>query len=386
MPTPDSALSAAETARSATLSLLRRWVEQDSYTESVADVNRMGALLREAFALPELLLEVEPGKSFGDHLCFRTRAWDDHPEERLLLIGHHDTVFPPGTFCGWHEDGERIRGPGVLDMKGGIATVHAALSALSATRSLAALPLAFVSVADEEVGSPDSRAFTRRWAEAARAALVFEAGRPTDAVITARKGTGSLRAIVHGKAAHAGNHHADGVNAIAALASFIQAAQALTNYEAGVTVNVGVISGGTSKNTVPDRAECTLDFRMARRADGERVVEELRAAARRIEAETSARFVLEGGIRRPPLERTEASVALYEKYATHAKAEGLAAPESPLLGGGSDANDVGALGVPVIDGLGPRGRGFHTHDEHIEAPTLLSRSRALIRFLAEWPR
>jgi len=135
---------------------------------------------------------------------------------------------------------------------------------------------------------------------------------------------------------------------------------------------------------VPESAECVLDFRMLRRTDGERVVADLQAVAQRIGAETGARFELEGGVRRPPLERSEGSLALYRQYAAHARAEGLGDGESPLLGGGSDANDVAALGVPVIDGLGPRGRGFHTHDEYIEAPTLARRTAALIRFLSAW--
>lgn len=380
-----TALAFADRHGAATLALLRRWVEQDSYTAAVDDVNAMGALLREAFALPELRCESRPGRGFGDHLCFRTRAWDERPSERVLLVGHHDTVFPPGTFQGWHEDGERVRGPGVLDMKGGIASVHAALSALSAVGALAALPVAFISVADEEVGSPDSRPFTAEWAKGAKAALVFEAGRPTDAIITQRKGTGILKVTVHGKAAHAGNAHADGVNAIWALARFVDAAQSLTDYDQGVTVNVGTIAGGTSKNTVPERAECVLDLRMVRLADGERAMAELAAAAARIGGELGARFELDGGIRRPPLERSDGSAELCRRYAACARAEGLGDGESPLLGGGSDANDVAQQGVPVIDGLGPRGRGFHTHDEHIETPTLLARTRALIRFLQDFP-
>ena len=269
-------------------------------------------------------------------------------------------------------------------MKGGIATVHAALSALSASGVLAEIPLAFVCVSDEEVGSPDSRPFTAEWAQGARAALVFEAGRPTDAIITARKGTGSVTARAHGKAAHAGNAHAEGTNAIWALARFVDAAQSLTDYERGVTVNVGTITGGSSKNTVPDHAECVLDFRIVQRADGGRVMTELGAAAEKIARGSGARIELEGGVRRPPLERSDASVALYRRYAACAAAETLGDIESPLLGGGSDANDVAALGVPVIDGLGPRGRGFHTHDEQIEMPTVLLRTRALIRFLCAW--
>jgi glutamate carboxypeptidase len=380
----ERALAFADAHAHEALALLRRWVEQDSFTGSADDVNAMGALLREAFALPALEVERRPSASFGEHLCFRTRAWDAEPDRRVLLVGHHDTVFPPGTFSGWREDGELAHGPGTLDMKGGIATVHGALSALASVGALDTLPLAFVSVADEEVGSPDSRPFTAQWARGARAALVFEAGRATDAIITARKGTGSVTARATGKAAHAGNAHADGVNAIWALSRFVDAAQSLTDYDAGITVNVGTISGGTSKNTVPASAECVLDFRVVRARDGARVMSALERLAREVASGLGARLELEGGVRRPPLERTEASAALAARYGEAARQEGLGGDESPLIGGGSDANDVASLGVPAIDGLGPRGHGFHTHDEHIQIGTLRTRTRALIRFLSSW--
>lgn len=275
-----------------------------------------------------------------------------------------------------------MRGPGVLDMKGGIATVHAALSALSAAGHLAAIPLAFVSVADEEVGSPDSRPFTAECGHGAPAPPSKRVAPPTPSSRLARARAASPRAL-HGKAAHAGNAHADGINAIWALARFVDAAQALTDYGRGVTVNVGTISGGTSKNTVPDRAECVLDFRMVARADGERVMTQLEAASTRIARDTGARIELDGGIRRPPLEPSEGSGALYRRYAACAAAEGLGDGESPSRrrlgcqrrGGPRRAGDRRAGA--------PGGRGFHTHDEHIELPTLLARTRALIRFLAQ---
>lgn len=366
------------------LSLLRSWVEQSSYTADRDDVDAMGELLAHAFALPGLELQRQPSQKFGTHLVWRTPAWESAADRRLLLVGHHDTVFPKGSFAGWVVEGERVRGPGVLDMKGGIATVHAACSALAEVGELAAVPLAFVCVADEEVGSPESRAFTRELARSAQAALVFEAGRPTDAIITERKGTGSVEVVATGRAAHAGNAHREGINAIWALARFIEAAQRLTDYERGVTLNVGLVQGGTSKNTVPERATCTLDFRMVHLADGDWLMLELARAAGRIQDELGAKLELDGGVRRPALEASEGSRRLAERYAECARAEGLGCEMSPLLGGGSDANDVGAVGVPVIDGLGPRGRGFHTHDEYIEIPTLAQRSGALIRFLHSW--
>jgi glutamate carboxypeptidase len=193
-----------------------------------------------------------------------------------------------------------------------------------------------------------------------------------------------VSARAEGRAAHAGNFHRDGVNAVWALARFVDAAQALTDYERGVTVNVGVFHGGSSKNTVPDHAELELDFRMERAEDGPRLMRALGELAESIGKEMGASITLSGGVRRPPLVQTTASESLFERYALAARAEGLSAVLSPLLGGGSDANDVAALGVPVIDGLGPRGRGFHTRDEHIETDTLPRRAAALVRFLLAW--
>lgn len=362
--------------------LLRTWVETNSHTGVPENVNAMGELLKQAFALPELVSSVQVGRDFGDHLAWHTPEAASAP--RVVLVGHHDTVFPPGSFEGWHEDGDLIRGPGVLDMKGGIAVVWCALGALSDVGLLARTRLVLLSVGDEEVGSPDSRPFTARWARGAEAGLVFEAGRPTDAIITRRKGTGAVTVRVTGRASHAGNAHQDGVSAIRALARFVDAVERLTDYSRGITVNVGTFTGGTSKNTVPEHAECELDFRMVHADDGPRVMAALEAEARALEAETGARFELTGGVRRPPLERSEGSLRLYERYAEHARAAGLGAEESPLLGGGSDANDIGSLGVAVIDGLGPRGRGFHTRDEHIVAASLEPRAAALTRLLLDF--
>jgi len=375
------ALTAAQRRGEEALPLLRRLVEINSFTANVAGVDAVGAVLAEAFTLPGLALTRHDAAGFGQHLVWRTPAWDARPDARTILIGHHDTVFPQGTFEVWDHQGDRLRGPGVLDMKGGLVVIRIALAALADAGGLADLPLAVVSVADEEVGSPDSRVLLEDVARGARAALVFEAGRMTDAVVTQRKGTGKITARVTGKAAHAGNDLANGINAIWALARFIDAAQRAADLERGVTLNVGLVSGGTSANTVPEKAECVIDFRFVRGDDGHALVTTLDHVAREIADDTGARFVLEGGVRRAALERSDASTALMARYAACARAEGLGADECPLIGGGSDANTVSAIGVPAIDGLGPRGKGFHTHDEHIEVPTLQLRVQALVRFL-----
>jgi glutamate carboxypeptidase len=272
----------------------------------------------------------------------------------------------------------------VLDMKGGLVVVAWALKALAQTGILSSLPgIRVVIVADEEVGSPEGKAIIQSAVQGARGALVFEAGRKGDLVITRRKGTGAVTFVAHGKAAHAGNAHKEGVNALWALAKLVDRAQGLTDYSRGVTLNVGKITGGTSKNTVPDRAEALVDFRFETRADGEALIASLqRMAVECAEAVPGSHLEVQGGIARLPLERTDESVRLMEAYGACARKSGLAAGEAPLIGGGSDASSTAAIGIASIDGLGPRGIGFHTHDEQIEVATLVLKAQALARFLA----
>jgi glutamate carboxypeptidase len=247
------------------------------------------------------------------------------------------------------------------------------------------LPLVVVSVSDEEVGSVDSRPHLEAAARGAACALVFESGRVNDAIVTRRRGVGSARLVATGKAAHAGNAHKDGINAIWAVARFVDAAQRLTEYARGLTVNVGQVAGGTSKNTVPEHAHCALDLRFETVADAERLMAGLRAAVADAEAAVpGVRLVLEGGPNRLPMERTPASGALYEEYAACARAAGLGAGEMGIVGGGSDANTLAALGVPAIDALGPRGAGFHTTSEYVELESFRPKAEALVRFL--WGR
>lgn len=375
----DRALASVRARGEEMISLTRRWVEVNSYTANVDGVNQVGAMLREAFALPSLALTTIKAEGFGDHLVWRTPA---ATSGAILLVGHHDTVFPPGHFEGWREDGPRAVGPGALDMKGGLAVIRTALAALDEVGALASLPIIAISVSDEEVGSPTSAAHLRELARGAACALVFESGRANDMIITRRKGVGAMTVTAHGKAAHAGNNHKDGANAIWALAKFVDAAQQLTDYARGVTVNVGQFTGGTSKNTVPEKAECMLDLRYETVADAEGLVASLRTAADVVTAASSGvRIEVSGGANRLPLERTPMSASLRDEYGACARASGLGDGEAPLLGGGSDANTVAPLGVPAIDGLGPRGAGFHTSTEYVELATFVPKAEALVRFL-----
>jgi glutamate carboxypeptidase len=358
-------------------------VDQNSFTENPEGGRKVGAMLRSVFAMEGLEVHVRPSERFADHLVFRSRSQLPN-KGAVALVGHLDTVFPPGSFEGYRRDGELARGPGVLDMKGGLVVVAFALKALAVTGGLDAIvPVRLVIVGDEEVGSPEGQGVIAAAVSGSSAALVFEAGRKADAIITRRKGTGGMTAVAHGRAAHAGNAHKEGANAIWAVARFIDGVQKLTDYDRGITVNVGRISGGQSKNTVPDQAEAQLDLRFCSRADGERLVGAVRGVADQAsEAVPGTRIELRGGVAREPLERTDGSAALMQAYAACAKAHGLGGDEAPLIGGGSDASTTSGIGIASIDGMGPRGTGFHTKDELIEVASLVPKAQALARFLA----
>ncbi|UQA61971.1 M20 family metallopeptidase [Polyangium aurulentum] len=368
----------------AALELLEALVEVNSYTHNRAGGTVVGDMLAAELGSIEGMASVRaaPSERFAPHWIASTAAADGSPEGCIAIVGHLDTVFPPGSFEGFRREGPIAHGPGVLDMKGGLVVVLEALCALGREGVLAEIPVRVVIVSDEEIGSPEGRLVIERELAGASAALVFEAGRAHDAVITARKGTGSARVVAKGRAAHAGNAHADGANAIWALCRFVERAQGLTDYARGVTVNVGTISGGQGKNTVPDHAEALLDFRYERREDGEGVLEALARASEETAASVrGTSVVVEGDMGRLPLERLPASVELYREYAACAREAGLGDGEAPLVGGGSDASSTAALGIPSIDGLGPRGTGFHTRDERIEIATLVPKAEALARFL-----
>lgn len=382
---------------------LRQLVDQPSHTEAKDDVEAAARILDEKAAQLGLRVDVtsDPDGRYADHRVYRSPATG--PDDRsLALIGHVDTVFPrrmgflelrrddgpqgPGT-------GDVIRGPGVLDMKSGLSSILFALQALRRVDAdaYARLRIRFVCVSDEEVGSPSSRSLFEALAPRLTGALVFEAGRHEDRVVTCRKGSARFEFVVEGRAAHAGNQHAEGINAIAVLARLVLKAEAITDYERGVTVNVGIIEGGTAKNTVPDHARCVIDSRFLTVADAHDVVARMEALAadpfgdepdvppRLREAKVS----LLGGIARPPMEVIEGTQDLRRRYEGYAAAAGLRVGEAPLQGGGSDANLLAAHGVPCIDGLGPHGKLFHNPGEWSSLDSLRRRTQALACLLAD---
>ncbi len=378
-------------------------VDQPSHTYAREDVEDAARLV-EAFAT-DLGLSVtrhpDPEGRFADHRVYASPAATQHARA-LLLVGHVDTVFPRSMGFltlrrGEGDEADKVFGPGVLDMKSGISAMFFALRAAARVHPglLAELPVRVLCNTDEEVGSPSSAALIRQLAPRTSRALVFEGGRVEDRIITRRKGGASLTLEVFGKSAHAGNDHAAGVSAIHALALLVPRIEALTDYARGRTVNVGIIEGGTAKNTVPDRARCIIDARFERAEDARFVIDALQEMVREPfagqpdvpEKLHGVRLELSGGVTRPPMEATDATQALRRDYEACAAPVGLGVGEAPLQGGGSDANLLAAEGVPVIDGLGPYGQYFHNPREWSSLSSLRARTQALARFLVdEWLR
>ncbi len=378
MPTPlEAALAWLSGQRPAMKALLARLVAQNSFTRNAAGVNAVVDLVAAELSRAGLSLERIPGIRFGDHLYFGSRAGGSP----AFLVGHTDTVFAPGTFEGWREEGDLGRGPGAFDMKGGVVVALFALEALSRAGLLDRIPVRGLFVSDEEVGSPESQPLTRERAAGSACALGLESGRPGDLVVTRRKGLAALEVVARGVAAHAGNEPEKGRNAIWALARFVDRVQGLTDPGRGLTVNVGRIEGGTTRNTVPAVARCEVDLRFLTVKDGDLLQERIARATTEAAIDGTRLDVARVSFR-PPLERTAASAALAAEYGACQAECGLGSGEAPLAGGGSDASTTGAAGVPSVDGLGPRGAGFHTSDEQVDLGSLVPKAAALVRFLA----
>jgi len=349
-----------------TLELLRELVEIESptYSPGVRDVaERVGREL-DALGAAVSLLD-------GNHLSAELAG----AGPRLLLIGHTDTVWPVGTLASmpFRVDGDRAYGPGIYDMKSCLVVLLEAIRLAGDGRR----PLRVFLTAGEEMGSPTGRAHLEAAPDGVAAALVVEPTTPNGNLKTARKGLGRFRLTITGRPAHAGTSRSEGVSAIEELAHQILALHALNDHERGISVNVGVVGGGTSENVVAAEAEAKIDVRIARAEDRERIE---RALAGPQPANAGAKLDVGGGCTRPPLERSEGGAALFEQARAHGRELGLDLQESSS-GGGSDGNIVGARGVPVLDGLGVEGGGAHAPDEHVLLDSLPVRAELLARLL-----
>lgn len=348
----------------------------ESPSDDKAAVDRCGAELAARLAAVGARVERLPQNARGDHL----RATVGDRGRQVMLLGHFDTVWPIGSIdrMPLRQDDGRLYGPGVFDMKAGISVAMLAVRALREIASAAAMPrVVMLWTTDEEVGSATSRVSIEDEARRSQAVLVLEPSLPGGAAKTSRKGCGDFELTVHGIAAHAGIDPGKGANAIHELALQIAAIHRLQDLERGISVNVGLVSGGSRTNVVPERARASIDVRARSMKDAAEVEASLRA----LRAQTpGTRLELEGGFSRPPLERGEHVRSLFQTARNVARELGVDLTEGGT-GGGSDGNFTAALGVPTLDGLGPRGDGAHAVHEHVDVNDLPWRAAFLARLL-----
>ena len=359
---------------------IRQLVEIESPSENKQAVNQLVALLAGRFEKIGGHAKLHRAQDFGDHLQV------DFPgpgkQKPVLLLGHTDTVYPMGTLstmpCRVAE--ERLWGPGALDMKSGIALMLHALEGLRTRHGGDSLPrpVTVLLVSDEEVGSESSRRITESLAAKSSAVLVLEpAYGMKGALKTARKGVGEYTIKVTGKAAHSGLDFDKGESAIVELAQQITALSKLVDLKRGLTLNVGLVSGGTRTNVIPAEASASLDVRVGRMKDAAMIDRQLKALK---PFNRKCRLEITGGVNRPPMERSAGIASLYSQASGIAKFLGWKLEEASV-GGGSDGNFTAGLGIPTLDGLGGVGEGAHASHESIMISELPRRAALLAQLI-----
>ena len=374
------ALSDFKAREEALVSTLKRLVESESPSNDKEAVDRMGRLVAELAGQLGAEVKIEAQASCGDHILARWEGSETRPG--FLILCHMDTVHPIGTLsenpCIEREG--KLFGPGSLDMKAGSAILLETMRALRENKLSPVRPVTALFTSDEEIGSDSSRPLIEKLARESGLTLVLESALAGGALKTWRKGVGDFEVIVHGKAAHAGADHAQGRNAIEELAHQVLAIQALTDYEKGTTLNVGVIQGGTVSNVVPEEARAIVDFRVLEPAEAERVLQVMQSIKPAVEGTT---IEVRGGLNRPPMPRTALMMETFAQAQKLAGQLGLDLHEGGT-GGGSDGNFVAALGLPLLDGMGGWGEGLHSRREYVEVRSLVERAALLAAILTDW--
>jgi len=353
---------------------IRELVEVESPSDNKPAVDRLGAILADKFRTLGGKTRLHRAEQYGDHLQV------DFPGSKktkpILLLGHFDTVCPLGTLANMpcKTAAGRLHGPGVLDMKSGVALMLHAIEALQKWRAELPRPVTVLLVTDEEVGSRSSRSITEALARKSAAVLVLEpAAGVRGAVKTARKGVGEYTLKVHGIAAHAGLDPSKGHSAILELSRQIDAISKLNNLKSGISVNPGVIRGGTRSNVVAAEASAIIDVRIKRASQAVGLDRRLRSLK---PFDRHCKLALTGGINRLPMERTAGVAALY-RQAQHLAKQIDWNLEEAAVGGGSDGNFTAGIGIPTLDGMGGVGDGAHAIHEYITISELPRRALLL---------
>ncbi len=369
-------LAYLESRRPTLIEHLRQLVVQESPSEDPSSINAASSLVEKWALEMGGRAKYHRQKTCGDVL--ELRFGPKHSAKKpILVLGHLDTVWPVGTLAHmpWTESTDTLSGPGTLDMKAGVVMALTAIEALNTLRI--SRPIILLLNSDEEIGSPVSRPITERLALESSAVLVLEPAQGL-ALKTARKGVGHYVVEVTGVGAHAGVDFQAGHSAILELARLIQTISGFTDLSRGLTVNCGVIAGGTRSNVIASQAHTEVDVRIAKASDAklvEKLFHSLKATDPRCQIKVT------GGINRPPMERRPGTVALFKQAKKLAAELGFPLEEA-ATGGGSDGNFTAALGIPTLDGLGAIGSGAHAAHEHILTAHLIPRTALLAALLA----
>jgi glutamate carboxypeptidase len=353
------------------LEFIEALVAIESPSDDRDAVNRCGRELASRLEAIGGVLTPISTTTAGDHL----RASFGSGDRQVLLLGHFDTVWPLGQLARMplKRDAGRLYGPGVFDMKAGIALATLAARAALDAGAFDTCRAVMLWTTDEEIGSRTSRAVIEAEAAKSDAVLVFEPSLPGGGLKTSRKGVGQFEIVARGVSAHAGLDPGKGVSAVRELARQIVALDELQDPAHGVTVTAGVISGGTRANVVPDEARAIVDARANTIADAQRVERAIKALRPKI---AGARLEVSGGFDRPPLERSAGVAKLFEGAREVAAEIGVKLEEGSA-GGGSDGNFTAAIGIPTLDGFGAVGDGAHALHEHVEIDALVPRAAVI---------
>jgi glutamate carboxypeptidase len=360
--------------------LLGRFVRAESPSFDKAAVDRFGQIVAAEWKSRGANVALLHQRERGNHIRAEWLASKSRARGQILVLGHLDTVYPAGTIVQipFRVSRGRAWGPGTFDMKGGLVIALYAVDALAVAGFVPEKRIVFLWTSDEEIGSETSRRLIESEARRSDAVLVLEPALGlAGSVKTGRKGVGEIELLAAGRAAHAGLNPADGINAIEEIALQIARIAKWNQPRRGITVNAGVIEGGTRTNVIPDRARALIDIRASRPVDM-RALERKFRALRPIQA--GAKLEIRGGFNRPPMER-KMSAALFVKARALSKEIGVTLEEA-FAGGGSDGNFTAALGVPTLDGLGAVGEGAHSPTENIVIAKLLERAALLAGLLS----
>ncbi len=377
----DVLLRYARQKQSEIVALIREFVECETPSDNPASVNRFTDFIAERVKDMARVRTYPGGNACGKHIRCEFALRGAKKQGQILALGHSDTVWPLGTLGNmpFRQSKGRLWGPGVFDMKGGLAFFIFAMRALWELEVPVVRKVILQINSDEEIGSPSSRALTEDAARQSAAVLVLEPGTGLDGKLkTARKGVGDYMITVRGRAAHAGLDFSKGANAILEMSRQIEKIAGFTRLDRGITVSPGVIQGGTRSNVIPAECRAEIDVRIPRasgRAYLERRFASLKPFDKRCTIEVS------GGLNRPPMERSAGTRALFRKAKALAAELGVSLEESST-GGGSDGNFTAALGVPTLDGLGAVGEGAHAANESILIDRIADRTALLAKLVA----